>query len=69
MPDEGRVTIDGVDIRRVTRKSLRGSMAVVFQENMLFNMSIRENIRLGKEGASDAEVEEAAERRRSTATS
>ena len=60
VPDEGRVAIDGVDIRKVTRESLRGSMAVVFQENMLFNMSIRENIRLGKEGASDAEVEEAA---------
>ena len=59
-PDEGRVAIDGVDIRRVTRESLRGSMAVVFQENMLFNMSIRENIRLGKEGATDKEVEEAA---------
>ncbi len=60
VPDEGRVTIDGVDIRRVTRESLRRSMAVVFQENMLFNMSIRENIRLGKEGATDAEVEAAA---------
>ncbi|MCK1637815.1 ABC transporter ATP-binding protein [Bradyrhizobium sp. 157] len=59
-PDEGRVAIDGVDIRRVTRESLRASMAVVFQENMLFNMSIRENIRLGKEGATDKEVEEAA---------
>ena len=59
-PDEGRVTIDGVDIRRVTLESLRAKMAVVFQENMLFNMSIRENIRLGKEGASDEEVEEAA---------
>ena len=59
-PDEGRVAIDGVDIRRVTRESLRKGMAVVFQENMLFNMSIRENIRLGKEGASDAEVVEAA---------
>jgi ATP-binding cassette subfamily B protein len=35
-------------------------MAVVFQENMLFNMSIRENIRLGKEGATDQEVEQAA---------
>jgi len=58
--DEGRVTIDGVDIRRVTRESLRRGMAVVFQENMLFNMSIRENIRLGKEGATDEEVEEAA---------
>lgn len=62
LPDEGRVTIDGVDIRRVTRESLRRSMAVVFQENMLFNMSIRENIRLGKEGATDEEVEEAARR-------
>jgi ATP-binding cassette subfamily B protein len=60
VPDEGRVTIDGVDIRRVTRESLRKSMAVVFQENMLFNISIRENIRLGKEGASDEEVEQAA---------
>jgi ATP-binding cassette subfamily B protein len=58
--DEGRVTIDGVDIRKVTRESLRRSMAVVFQENMLFNMSLRENIRLGKEGASDEEVTEAA---------
>jgi ATP-binding cassette subfamily B protein len=58
--DEGRVTIDGVDIQKVTRESLRRSMAVVFQENMLFNMSIRENIRLGKEGASDEEVEQAA---------
>ena len=60
MPDEGRVTIDGVDIRRVTRESLRKGMAIVFQENMLFNMSIRENIRLGKEGATDEEVVEAA---------
>jgi ATP-binding cassette subfamily B protein len=59
-PDEGRVAIDGVDIRRVTRESLRSGMAVVFQENMLFNMSIRENIRLGKEGASDEEVVAAA---------
>jgi ATP-binding cassette subfamily B protein len=60
VPDEGRVTIDGVDIRKVTRESLRKSMAVVFQENMLFNMSIKENIRLGKEGATDEEVVEAA---------
>ena len=62
MPDEGRVAIDGVDVRKVTLDSLRRSMAVVFQENMLFNMSIRENIRLGKEGATDEEVEEAAKK-------
>ena len=60
VPNDGRLTIDGVDIRRVTRELLRSSMAVVFQENMLFNMSIRENIRLGKEGATDEEVEQAA---------
>ena len=59
-PDEGRVTSDGVDIRKVTRESLRRSMAVVFQENMLFNMSVRENIRLGMEGATDEDVEDAA---------
>ena len=47
----------------VTLESLRRSMAVVFQENMLFNMSIRENIRLGKEGATDEEVEEASDPR------
>ena len=62
IPTEGRVTIDGVDIRKVTRDSLRKSMAVVFQENMLFNLSLRENIRLGQEGASDKEVEEAAKK-------
>jgi ATP-binding cassette subfamily B protein len=61
-PDEGRVSIDGVDVRKVTLESLRRSMAVVFQENMLFNMSIRENIRLGKEGATDQEVEQAAKK-------
>ena len=62
MPDEGKLTIDGVDIRKVTRESLRSHMAVVFQENMLFNMSILENIRLGKEGATDEEVVEAAKK-------
>src|SRR6476620_1442752 len=62
VPNEGRVAIDGVDVRKVTLDSLRRSMAVVFQENMLFNMSIRENIRLGKEGATDQEVEDAAKK-------
>ena len=60
VPDEGRVTVDGVDIRKVTLELLRRSMSVVFQENMLFNMSIRKNIRLGKEDATDEEVEQAA---------
>jgi len=59
-PNGGCIAIDGVDIRKVTKESLRRNMAVVFQENMLFNMSIRENIRLGKEDATDKEVENAA---------
>lgn len=62
VPTAGKVTIDGLDIRNVTRESLRQGMAVVFQDNVLFNMSIRENIRLGKEGATDKEVVEAAKK-------
>jgi len=62
VPTAGKVTIHGVDIRTVTRESLRQGMAVVFQDNVLFNMSIRENIRLGKEGATDKEVVEAAKK-------
>jgi ATP-binding cassette, subfamily B, beta-glucan exporter len=59
-PDAGRITIDGHDISDVTLNSLRHSVAVVFQEAGLFNRSIAENIRVGRPGASDAEVEEAA---------
>jgi ATP-binding cassette subfamily B protein len=58
--EQGRVTVDGTDIAGVTRDSLRAHMAVVFQDNILFNISIRENIRLGNPGASDADVENAA---------
>jgi ATP-binding cassette subfamily B protein len=59
-PDAGRITIDGHDISEVTLNSLRHNIAVVFQEAGLFNRSIAENIRVGRPGASDAEVEEAA---------
>lgn len=59
-PQQGRLTIDGIDIASVTRHSLRAQMAVVFQDNVLFNTSLRENIRLGSLEASDAEVETAA---------
>lgn len=58
--DSGSVTFDGVDVRSVTQDSLRSHMAVVFQEAFLFNMTIRENIRISRSNASDAEVEEAA---------
>lgn len=59
-PQVGQVLLDGVDIRQGTQDSLRGQMSAVFQENFLFNSSIRENIRLGKLTATDAEVEAAA---------
>jgi len=59
-PEAGKITIDGRDIREVTLDSLRGSIAVVFQDAGLFNRPIAENIRVGRPGASDAEVHEAA---------
>nr|WP_280642108.1 glucan ABC transporter ATP-binding protein/ permease [Rhodomicrobium vannielii] len=59
-PQEGRILIDDIDIRDVTLNSLRQSIAVVFQDAGLFNRSIAENIRVGRPGATDEEVEEAA---------
>ena len=59
-PNEGRVLIDEHDLREVTLKSLYSHMGVVFQENLLFNTTIRENIRMGRIGATDLEVEAAA---------
>jgi ATP-binding cassette subfamily B protein len=52
--------LDGRDIRDATLSSLRGAIAVVFQEAGLFNRSIGENIRMGAPNASDSEVEAAA---------
>ena len=57
---EGKILLDGMDIRHVTQKSLRRSIGIVQQEVFLFADTIRENIRYGKPGASDEEVEEAA---------
>ncbi|MFZ2030992.1 MAG: ABC transporter ATP-binding protein [Vitreimonas sp.] len=56
----GAVRIDGQDVRDVTLASLRASMALVAQEAALFNDTIRANIALGREGATHAEIEEAA---------
>ncbi len=56
----GRVTIDGVDIRRVSLASLAASVGVVSQETYLFHASVRENLRFARPEASDAEIEEAA---------
>jgi ATP-binding cassette, subfamily B, bacterial len=59
-PVKGSVTIDGYDLRKVTRESLLSQIAIVFQESFLFNTTIRENIRLGRPDASDGDVEAAA---------
>ncbi len=59
-PQEGKILIDGVDVRDVTLTSLRQSIAVVFQDAGLFNRSIEENIRLGRPSATQEEVETAA---------
>jgi ATP-binding cassette subfamily B protein len=56
----GRITIDGQDIRDVTQMSLRAAIGMVPQDTVLFNDTIRYNIRYGRWDASDAEVEEAA---------
>ena len=61
-PQQGRIAIDGVDIREFTKKSLREHIAVVPQMPTLFATSIRENIRLGRLDASDEEVRQAARR-------
>jgi ABC-type transport system involved in Fe-S cluster assembly fused permease/ATPase subunit len=57
---EGRITIDGQDIADVTQHSLRAAIGMVPQDTVLFNDTIRYNIRYGRWEASDAEVEEAA---------
>jgi ATP-binding cassette subfamily B protein len=56
----GRIEIDGQDIREVTQKSLRAAIGMVPQDTVLFNDTIRYNIRYGRWEASDEEVEEAA---------
>lgn len=60
--DEGRITIDGTDIRDVTLSSLRRNIGIVQQDVYLFSGSIRENIAYGKLGASDEEIWTAARR-------
>lgn len=57
---DGRVTIDGHDVRDVTQTSLRRQCGVVLQDAFLFPGSVRENLRFGRPEATDAEVEQAA---------
>jgi ATP-binding cassette, subfamily B, beta-glucan exporter len=59
-PDAGRILVDGVDIRDVTLDSLRANLGAVFQESLLFNRTIADNLRVGRPGASDEEIVQAA---------
>jgi len=61
-PQSGAISIDGMDIRDLTLRGLRHNIGVVFQETLLFNRSIAENLRVGKPDATDDELREAAAR-------
>ena len=55
----GSILINGIDVRDMTLKSLRANIGVVFQDNFLFSGTIRENILLGNENATDTEIDNA----------
>ena len=59
-PTEGRILVDGIDIRAVSLRSLRGNIAVVFQDPGLLYRSIADNIRLGNPDATQQEIEDTA---------
>ncbi len=61
-PTRGRVTLNGTDLRDYTLRSYRERLGVVQQDVFLFDGTIAENIRYGRQGATDAEIEEAARR-------
>ncbi|WP_026905767.1 ABC transporter ATP-binding protein [Paucisalibacillus globulus] len=58
--ESGKITLDGIDLKNITRSSLRSHMAFVLQDSFLFHNTIRENIRYGRLNATDEEVIEAA---------
>jgi len=60
--DDGRITIDGIDINRIPLRTLRSSIAVVPQESFLFSLTLAENIAFGRPGMSREEIEEVARR-------
>jgi ATP-binding cassette subfamily B protein len=62
--DSGRITVDGIDIRKMTLASLRQNIGIVQQDVFLFAGTIRENIAYGRLGATDDEIWEAARRAR-----
>ncbi len=65
-PQSGVIKIDGMDIRSIKLAALRHNIGVVYQEAMLFNRSIAENLRVGDPNATDAQLHEAAARAQAT---
>ncbi|MSR20530.1 MAG: ABC transporter ATP-binding protein [Gemmatimonadetes bacterium] len=61
-PDEGRVLVDGIDLRRLKLGSYREQLGLVFQSDFLFDGTIRENLRFARPRATDAEIQEASEK-------
>jgi len=61
-PGTGAVSLDGNDLRSLTKKSLRSQIGMVLQDTLLFSTTIKENIAYGKPGATDGEIIEAARR-------
>ncbi len=59
--NQGSIEIDGIDIKNISKKSLRGLMGIVSQDSILFNDSVANNLKLGKPLASDSELMEAAD--------
>ncbi len=59
--DGGKITIDGIDITDMPKSTLRHSIAIVLQDTVLFSDTIRANIKYGREGADDADMERAAQ--------
>ena len=61
-PTEGAVTLDGRDLRSITKKSLRAQIGIVLQDTLLFSTTVRENIAYGRPDATEEEIVEAARR-------
>jgi ATP-binding cassette subfamily B protein len=61
-PTSGSVTLDGCDLREITKKSLRAQIAIVLQDTLLFSTNVRENIAYGRPDATEEEIVDAARR-------
>lgn len=58
--DRGQILVDGIDIRKIRRNSLRSSIGIVLQDTILFSTTVKENLKYGNPDATDEEIKEAA---------